>query len=33
MKWITMFMKELTDALRDRRALTTALSFVAARLA
>jgi hypothetical protein len=27
MKWFVMFMKELTDALRDRKALTTALSF------
>jgi sodium transport system permease protein len=27
MKWIVVFTKELTDALRDRKALTTALSF------
>ena len=27
MKWVAVFLKELVDALRDRRALTTALSF------
>jgi sodium transport system permease protein len=27
MKWIAVFMKEMIDALRDRKALTTALSF------
>ena len=27
MKWIAVFMKEMVDALRDRKALTTALSF------
>jgi sodium transport system permease protein len=27
MKWIAIFTKEMTDALRDRKALTTALSF------
>lgn len=27
MKWLIVFMKEMTDALRDRKALTTAMSF------